>query len=508
MIKITGRGIIMPLQDRFIFRFGFILTVIFISLILLNPSRSFAGDATQVIREYNYDGWEEVDIPKLAEQGEAEAQRILGNRHYNGQGVPQDYKEAAKWYRKAAEQGDAEAQCRLGRMYQNGKGVSQDYKEAAKWYHKAAEQGNVKAQISLAIAYRNGDGVPQDHKKALYWFTKAAEQGNASGQWMLGSMYEFVQDISQDYKKAAKWYRKSAEQGNASGQYLLGSMYYTGQGVPQDYIRAYAWFNLAASQGNTDAAGYRNDLANRFMTPQQIAAAQKHAVELQDKIENRSRAATTETEKSQSKGSGTGFFITRDGYILTCYHVVEKANSVQVLVGDKMYEADIEQIDIHNDLSLLKIRGVFSAIAFSPARSAKLGESIFTIGYPNPVLQGYAAKLTRGEINSLSGYRDDPRLYQISAPVQPGNSGGALVDENGHVVGVVVAILDARAALKITGALPQNVNYAIKGTYALAFLDALPEVSRKLMDPKKNSKISFEKIVDHLKKCTVMIVTY
>ena len=376
----------MPLQDRFIFRFGFILTVIFISLILVNPRRSFAEDAT--------------DIRKLAEQGDANAQYDLGIMYDIGRGVPQDYKEAARWYRKAAEQGVAFAQS------------------------------------------------------------------------------------------------------------MLGLMYYKGRGVPQDYIRTYAWLNLAASQGHTDAAEFRNDLANTVMTPQQIAVAQELTVELQDKIENRSSAATSETEKSQSKGVGTGFFITRDGYILTCYHVVEKANSVQVLVGDKMYEADIEQIDIHNDLSLLKIRGVFPAIAFSPARSAKLGESIFTIGYPNPVLQGYAAKLTRGEINSLSGYRDDPRLYQISAPVQPGNSGGALVDEKGHVVGIVVAILDARAALKITGALPQNVNYAIKGTYALAFLDALPEVSRKLMDPKKNPKKSFEKIVDHVKKCTVMIVPY
>ena len=376
----------MPLQDRFIFRFGFILTVIFISLILVNPHRSFAGDAT--------------DIRKAAEQGGDRAQFKLGTMYYFGVGVPQDYKEAVRWYRKAAEQGYAKA------------------------------------------------------------------------------------------------------------QYNLGTMYDSGQGVPQDYIRTYAWWNLAASQGLTDAAKFRNDLANTVMTPQQIAVAQELTVELQDKIENRSSAATSETEKSQSKGVGTGFFITRDGYILTCYHVVEKADSVQVLVGDKMYKADIKQIDIHNDLSLLKIQGVFPAIAFSPARSVKLGESIFTIGYPNPVLQGYAAKLTRGEINSLSGYRDDPRLYQISAPVQPGNSGGALVDEKGHVVGVVVAILDARAALKITGALPQNVNYAIKSTYALAFLDALPEVSKKLLNPKRNPKKSFEKIVDHLKKCTVMIVTY
>ena len=412
----------MLLQDRFLFRFGFILTVIFISLILVNPCRSFAGDATDI--------------------------------------------------RKLAEQGDAEAQCKLGFMYNIGRGVPQDYKEAVRWYRKAAEQGYATAQYNLGIMYDIGRRVPQD------------------------------------YKEAVKWYRKAAEQGYANAQYNLGIMYRTGDGVPQNYIRAYAWFNLAASQGEAEASKQRNNLADTFMTPQQIAAAQELTVELQDNIENRSSAATSETEKSQSKGVGTGFFITRDGYILTCYHVVEKANSVQVLVGDKMYEADIKQIDIHNDLSLLKIRGVFPAIAFSPARSVKLGESIFTIGYPNPLLQGYAAKLTRGEINSLSGYRDDPRLYQISAPVQPGNSGGALVDKNGHVVGIVVAILDARAALKITGALPQNVNYAIKSAYALAFLDALPEVSRKLMDPKKNPKKSFEKIVDHLKKCTVMIVTY
>jgi len=446
---------------------------------------------------------------KAAEQGYVWAQYFLGAIYQDGQAIPQNYEEAAKWYRKAAEQGHAGAQYFLAEIYFSGRGVPKDYKEAAKWYRKAAEQGDALAQHYLAWMYKNGKGgVPQDYKEAVRWYRKAAKQGDAEAQCNLGLMYYNGHGVPQDYKEAVRWYRKAAEQEYAFAQYKLGLMYDLGRGVPQDYIRAYAWFNLAASQGNTDAAGFRNDLANAFMTPQQIAAAQGLTVELQDKIENRSSTATSETEKSQSKGAGTGFFITRDGYILTCYHVVEKANSVQVLVGDKMYEADIEQIDIHNDLSLLKIRGVFSAIAFSPARSVKLGESIFTIGYPNPDFQGYAAKLTRGEINSLSGYRDDPRLYQISAPVQPGNSGGALVDENGHVVGIVVAVLDAWATLKITGALPQNVNYAIKGTYALAFLDALPEVSRKLILPEKNPKKSFEKIVDHLKKCTVMIVTY
>jgi TPR repeat protein len=100
----------MPLQDRFIFRFGFILTVIFISLIFVNPCRSFAGDAT--------------DIRKLAEQGDADAQASLGFMYGNGQGVPQDYKEAVRWFRKAAEQGNANAQCNLGVAYDSGQGVS------------------------------------------------------------------------------------------------------------------------------------------------------------------------------------------------------------------------------------------------------------------------------------------------------------------------------------------------------------------------------------------------
>ena len=91
----------MPLQDRFIFRFGFILTVIFISLVLVNPCQSFAGDATNYSLE---------DIRKIrisAEQGDAEAQLRLGIMYSKGKGVPQDYKEAAKWFRKAADQGNA-----------------------------------------------------------------------------------------------------------------------------------------------------------------------------------------------------------------------------------------------------------------------------------------------------------------------------------------------------------------------------------------------------------------
>ena len=103
-----------------------------------------------------------------------------------------------------------------------------------------------------------------------------------------------------------------------------------------------------------------------------------------------------------------------------------------------------------------------------------------TVGFPNIGLQGFAPKLAKGEIASLSGAGDDARYFQISVPVQPGNSGGALVDERGNVVGVVSAKLSARAALATSGALPGNVNYAVKSSFLLSFLESVPEVSAKL----------------------------
>lgn len=82
-------------------------------------------------------------------------------------------------------------------------------------------------------------------------------------------------------------------------------------------------------------------------------------------------------------------------------------------------------------------------------------------------MQGFAPKLSKGEIASISGMQDDPRYFQISAPVQPGNSGGALVDERGNVIGVVAAKLNAATAFSTTEALPENVNYAVKSSFLL-----------------------------------------
>jgi len=90
-----------------------------------------------------------------------------------GRGVAEDYKEAARWYRKAANQGLANAQTNLGLMYANGAGVSKDYKEAAKWYQKAADQGVAVAQFNLAILYGKGAGVDGNFIEAHEWLSRA-----------------------------------------------------------------------------------------------------------------------------------------------------------------------------------------------------------------------------------------------------------------------------------------------------------------------------------------------
>jgi TPR repeat protein len=191
-----------------------------------------------------------------AEKGDVKAQCSLGVRYHVGKGVPQDYAEAAKWYRKAAERGDAVAQCNLGVCYVNGQGVPKDAAEAVKWYRKAADQGDEMARFSLGECYSEGKGVQQDHAEAAKWFQKAAEQGETLAQpqlvycyCRLAECYFEGEGVRRDYGEAVKWFRKAAEQGDALAQDRLGLCYSEGQGVAKDYGEAVKWYHKAAEQG-------------------------------------------------------------------------------------------------------------------------------------------------------------------------------------------------------------------------------------------------------------------
>lgn len=347
---------------------------------------------------------------------------------------------------------------------------------------------------------------------------RAAGQGEVDAQANLGVMYQEGVEVPQDYQQALVWYTKAAEQGHAKAQVNLAVMYFEGQGAPQNYGLAYVWSSLAAASGD-EKGGINRDLLAAKLTQQGIAEAQAQAARIQEMINHsQSQAALassatpapgTDSAAPTYRGSGSGFVITPEGYILTCAHVLEKARAVKIRLGGHTMEARTVRIDLGSDLALLKVAPAqpLPPLSFSRERSASLGQDVFTIGFPNPGLQGVAVKLTKGSVSSLAGAQDDPRFYQISVQVQPGNSGGPLLDNNGNVVGVIKAQIRGDVALQTSGSLPQNINYAVKAVYALSLLDSLPEVAGNLPAPARSPRL-FEDAALAAEQGVVQVLVY
>jgi S1-C subfamily serine protease len=228
-----------------------------------------------------------------------------------------------------------------------------------------------------------------------------------------------------------------------------------------------------------------------------------------DKIAETRRLADDLSDAwSDARASGTGFFITSDGYLLTCYHVVTNATRIMVGAKQGVFPAELIQSDVANDIALLKVDGMFSPLPLSAHNSEKLGESVFTVGFPNPGMQGLQPKLTRGEISSLAGVQDNPGEYQISVPVQPGNSGGAVVDEYGNVAGIVAARLSDQAALATSGMTAQEVNYAVKSSRARTLLEGFPDLAARLKPPHPFKVRRFEDVVQEAQDAVALVMTY
>ena len=435
---------------------------------------------------------------KAAEQGNAPAQYNLGICYDFGKGVEKNPTEAVKWYRKAAEQGIAPAQCNLGICYANGDGVEKNPTEAVKWYRKAAEQGIAEAQFFLGACYDLGNGVEKNLREAVKWYRKAAEQGIAPAQCNLGDCYAFGKGVEKNLSEAVKWYRKAAEQGDATAQYNLGICYYKGTGMIQNNIKAYAWIAVASANGYDDATKVLQ-LLKEEMTPLQVEKAVNLA-------ENYSKGIFNETpKKANATKTGSGFAITANGYIVTNCHVVEDSSKITLVRGGLEYPATIVAVDESNDIAILKISSSTIPLPLITSRKTKIGNAVYSMGFPNVQLQGLSPKFTSGLISSLTGLRDDPKHFQISVPIQPGNSGGALVDNRGNVIGVVTAKLSQKAAINTTGTIAENVNYALKSSYVLILLESLPEISDKLMD-ENSSEMPSNKIAEKLQNSTYFII--
>ena len=296
-------------------------------------------------------------------------------------------------------------------------------------FSQAARQGDAAAQYDVGFNCMEGNGTAKDEMEGARWYRKAAEQGYDAAQLNLGNCYQVGKGVEQNLTEAVKWFHRSAMQGDAAGQFNLAMFYLNGVTVAKDYVIAYQWFNLAAAQGLAEAKAHVGGL-EQHLTPDQIADGQRLATMFIPQLETPFPAnggAAAAANNGQLQGMASGFFISPDGYFVTAEHVVHGANRIELVTRSGKVSAAVVKVDPVDDLALLKAEGRFAALPVASSREMRLGGAVATIGFPNVPLQGFAPKLAKGEIAAISGFRDDPRYFQISVPVQPGNSGGALV---------------------------------------------------------------------------------
>lgn len=181
---------------------------------------------------------------------------------------------------------------------------------------------------------------------------------------------------------------------------------------------------------------------------------------------------TSTTVTSYWKSTGTGFFIDKKGYITTNHHVIKNAKEIEINHNHKSYIAKVIISDEQNDLAILKIIDN----SFVPLNSlnynfktdlADVGTSVFALGFPLTQIMGEEIKYTDGKISSKSGFKGSITTYQISVPIQPGNSGGPLFDESGNLVGITSS--------GINRAIADNANYAIKTKYLSMLVEEIDD---------------------------------
>lgn len=348
-----------------------------------------------------------------------------------------------------------------------------NYREALRIWVPLAEAGDSNAQINLGVMYDYGKGVPRNPELAIKWYGAAAEQNNCVALYNLGAMYAQGRCLTQDVQRAAQLYEKAAEQGLAIAQYKLGMLYFSGDGVSHDPDRARFWLREAAEQDCEEA---KQQLAT--MDASLTNSTGPSAL-------NRDGALET----SQGASVGTAWPIAA-GYAVTNNHVVSASNEVLLVnTNGEEIRASVVVRDEINDIALVSVRDgkeLPPALPLSNSH-ARLGASVFTIGFPRIDEMGKTPKITDGIVSAVNGYQDDPRFYQISVPIQPGNSGGPLLNMKGEVVGLVSAMLgSANPSTGETYFLP-NVNYALKIAAVQDLLKHLPGKTRRLPELPKRS---------------------
>ena len=204
--------------------------------------------------------------------------------------------------------------------------------------------------------------------------------------------------------------------------------------------------------------------------------------------------------------AGTGFFV-NPKTVITCLHVVDGRKTVYSILADgRKIPMQIVAKDEAIDIAVLSAETDVQSHALPLSeKSAKIADHVFTTGFPMTDILGGDPKYTDGAISSLSGIGNDRHVYQISVPIQPGNSGGPLISTSGAVVGVTAAGLNAMKVLIDDGILPQNVNYAIKSIYLRDVLDGA-DIKYSILPDSSTSSLEHSVLVQQVSRAVVLVV--
>ncbi len=435
-------------------------------------------------------------VNEAASSGDGYAEAMLGHLLSKGTGTAKDEARAFQLFKSSAEKGTRLGWTRLGDAFNFGIGTSVSKEEAVACWLKGAEQGHPGAQLRLANAYLSGEGVIQSHEKARFYAELAHEGDSDTGAYaaaLLAHLYLEGLGVEKSPSQAARYLRISAAGGHIGSMNNYAALcLQPGSGVLPDHTLAVALYMVAAAKGDETAKkniqsiqpaesalfsySKATAIARSIM---QSLDARREIAELQEgwSSDQMTKGGSGAPRKEDRKGrvvTGSGLVFTPEGHVFTNHHVVENGKSFEVYVPSlkKKLPAKLIVSDAANDLAVLQVE-TWKSEPHSPAlpppiassTKAKVGDKVFAIGFPLPDALGTEAKYTSGDVSSLSGIGDDKRVIQISAPIQPGNSGGPLALADGRIVGVVVATLNYRLTLKESGSLPQNVNFAVKSDY-------------------------------------------
>lgn len=218
-------------------------------------------------------------------------------------------------------------------------------------------------------------------------------------------------------------------------------------------------------------------------------------------------SADSEADQDVTVYSGSGFFVTPN-LVLTCNHIVRNARNIKVVYNDDTVRmAVLVGSDHEHDIAVLKVSGLegrVQPLSLLTSSAVRQGSRVFTLGFPLPTVMGTQAKLSEGIISCTAGLQGDTELFQISNPVQPGNSGSPLLNEEANVIGIITGGLDGAKLVK-EGIIPQNVNYAVKIESARNLLIRL-RLEGWLAGVKLNTVMSGPDIAEKAKKAVVMVV--